>query len=287
MKRLLRIVLWLASVLLCAGSGGILVVAGVLWLPTSAASAIVGYQLLGSDPQAESGMYIGLIFSALSLSMICIGGLLTLTPLWVSSVSKRLLHLDEQAKSRGVGTRNKSGLWRTFATLGAILICCILASVGGISLYNTNQSLVSGTATAYALYGPVTATAVSQMLTQAPGNPAMLAPDCAEIVSSIKGLTPADLTAYTSSLAGKWIINWRTRIVFIQSFPFPGATGTYVTVNAMTDDGCGMGVETSEDAKTKFQANQYIHASGQIRKIDMISGIPTIDISITTSRINP
>lgn len=280
MKRLLRIVLWLASVLLCAGPGGLLVVVGVIWLAYSSFYAIVGYSLLGSNPQAESGIYAGLSVGALSLDMICIGGLLTLLPLGVSSFNKRLL-------SNGVETRKKSGFLGTFAILGAVLACCILASLGGFSLYKTNQSLVSGTATAYALYGPATATAASQMLTQAPNNPAMLAPDCAKIVASIQGLEPGDLTAYTSSLAGKWVINWRTRIVFIQSFPFAPVTGAYIVINGMTDDGCGMGIESPEAAKADFQANQYIHVSGQIRKINMVSGIPTLEISLTTSRINP
>lgn len=194
---------------------------------------------------------------------------------------------DEKLESHGVGTRNKSGFWGTFAILCAVFACCILAGVGGLSLYNTNQSLVSGTATAYALYGPATATAASEMLTQAPGNPAMLAPDCAKIVASIQGLEPGDLAAYTSSLAGKWVINWRTRIEFIQSFPFAPVTGAYIVINAKTDDGCGMGIEFPEATKADFQANQYIHVSGQIRKINMISGIPTLEISLATSRINP
>ena len=287
MKRLLRIVLWLASVLLCAGPGGLLVLAGVMTLAQSSLSAIVGYQLLGSNPQAESGMYAGLVVGALSLGMICIGGLLTLVPLGVSSINKRLLHSDEKFENRGVGTRNKSGFWGTFAILCAVLACCILASLGGLYLYNTNQSLVSGTATAYALYGPATATAASEMLTQAPGNPAMLAPDCAKIVASIQGLESGDLTAYTSSLSGKWVINWRTRIEFIQSFPFAPVTGAYIVINAMTDDGCGLGIESPEATKADFQANQYIHVSGQIRKINMVSGIPTLEISLTTSRVNP
>ncbi|MDP1713608.1 MAG: hypothetical protein Q8L41_02590 [Anaerolineales bacterium] len=136
MKRLLRIALWLASVLLCAGPGGLLVVAGVIWLAQSALSGIVGYQLLGSNPQAESGMYAGIIMGGLSLGMICIGGLLTLAPLGVSSLNKRLLHSDEKFEGHGVGTRNKSGFWRTFAILCAILACCILASLGGLYLYN-------------------------------------------------------------------------------------------------------------------------------------------------------
>lgn len=280
MKRLLTIVLWLTSVLLCAGPGGFLVVVGLIGLPYSALSALMGYQLLGSDPRAESGIFIGLIFVALYLGMMCIGGLLTLVPLGVSSFNKRLL-------SNGVETRKKSGFLGTFAILGAVFACCILVSLGGLSLYNTNQSLVSGTATAYFLYGPATATAASQMLTQAPGNPAMLAPDCAKIVASIKGLEPGDLAAYTSSLAGKWVINWRTRIVFIQPFPFAPVTGAYIVINAMTDDGCGMGIEFPEATKADFQANQYIHVSGQIRKINMVSGIPTLEISITTSRVNP
>ncbi len=194
---------------------------------------------------------------------------------------------DERVESHAVAMRNKSGFWGTFAILCAVLACCILAGGGGLYLYNTNQSLVSGTATAYALYGPATATAASQMLTQAPGNPAMLAPDCAKIVASIKGLEPGDLTAYTSSLAGKWVINWRTRIVFIQSFPSAPVTGAYIVINAMTDDGCGMGIESPEATKGDFQVNQYIHVSGQIRKINMVSGIPTLEISLTTSRVNP
>jgi len=280
MKRLLTIVLWLASVLLCAGPGGFLVVVGLIGLPYSALSAYMGYQLLGSDPRAESGIVIGLSFVVLYLGIMCIGGLLTLVPLAVSSFNKRLL-------SNGVETRKKSSFLGTFAILGTVFACCILVSLGGLYFYNTNQSLVSGTAIAYALYGPATATAASQMLTQAPSNPAMLAPSCAEIVSSVKGLATADLTAYTSSLAGKWVINWRTRVVFIQSFPFAPVTGAYIVVNAMTDDGCGMGIEFPEATKADFQANQYIHVSGQIRKINMVSGIPTLDISITTSRINP
>ncbi|MBI4632035.1 MAG: hypothetical protein HY740_10045 [Chloroflexi bacterium] len=173
--------------------------------------------------------------------------------------------------------------------LASVLLCacCILAGIVGVSLYNTNESLVSGTATAYALYGPVTATAASQMLTQAPSNPAMLVPDCAKIVASIKALEPANLTAYTSSLIGKWVIKWRTRIVFVQSFPFAPVTGAYIVLNAMTDDGCGMSIEFPEATKADFQTNQYIHVSGQIRKINMVSGVPTLEISITTSRVNP
>lgn len=75
-------------------------------------------------------MYTGLIVGALSLGMICIGGLLTLTPLGVSAVSKRLLGMDEKVESHSVETKNKSGFWRSFAILCAILACCILAGVG-------------------------------------------------------------------------------------------------------------------------------------------------------------
>lgn len=130
MKRLSRIILWLASVLLCAGPGGFLFLAGMMALMQSALRGFVGYQLLGSDPQAESGLWTGGICSAFSLGMICIGGLLTLTPLGVSAISKRLLRTDEKVESHSVETRNKAGFGRTFAILCAILACCILAGVG-------------------------------------------------------------------------------------------------------------------------------------------------------------
>lgn len=130
MKRLLRIILWLASVLLCAGPGGFLFLAGIMALMQSALRGFVGYQLLGSDPQAESGLWTGGICSALSLGMICIGGLLTLTPLGVSAINKRLLGMGEKVESHSIETSNRSGFWRTFAILCAILACCILAGVG-------------------------------------------------------------------------------------------------------------------------------------------------------------
>ena len=141
MKRLLRIVLWLASELLCAGPGGLLVLAGVMTLAQSSLSAIVGYQLLGRNPQAESGMYAGLIVGALSLGMICVGGLLTLVPLGVSSINKRLLHSDEKFENRGVGTRNKSGFGGPSQFYAqSLLVVFLPASVVCIFITLTNLS---------------------------------------------------------------------------------------------------------------------------------------------------